>query len=54
MADTPEEEMRILDPQTVAEELRKHGPPRQITMHGTTAWLVSRYEEVRDCPDTPV
>ncbi|MCQ6249593.1 cytochrome P450 [Streptomyces malaysiensis] len=53
MADTPEEELRILDPQSVAQELRKHGPPRQITMHGTTAWLVSRYEEVRDCLGHP-
>ncbi|MFJ5309704.1 cytochrome P450 [Streptomyces sp. NPDC088350] len=53
MADTPEEEMRILDPQTIAEELRKHGPPRQITMHGTTAWLVSRYEEARECLGHP-
>ncbi|MFD8095032.1 cytochrome P450 [Streptomyces malaysiensis] len=53
MADTPEEELRILDPQSVAQELRKHGPPRQITMHGATAWLVSRYEEVRDCLGHP-
>ncbi|TMU99355.1 cytochrome P450 [Streptomyces sp. DASNCL29] len=53
MADTPEEELRILDPQTVAQELRKHGPPRQITMNGTTAWLVSRYEDVRDCLGHP-
>ncbi|MBT2411058.1 cytochrome P450 [Streptomyces sp. ISL-12] len=49
MAQTPEEEMRILDPQSVAEELRKHGPPRRIEMHGTAAWLVSRFDEVREC-----
>ncbi|MEV7981249.1 cytochrome P450 [Streptomyces sp. NPDC086519] len=49
MAQTPEEEMRILDPQSIAEELRKNGPPRRIEMHGTAAWLVSRFDEVREC-----
>lgn len=43
----------IFDPQSIAAERNRHVAPRKVNLGGTPAWLVSRYDEVRECLSTP-
>ena len=47
------EHFPIFDPQSIAAEPDRHLPPRRVSLFGAPAWLLSRYDEVRECLSNP-
>ncbi|WP_041832209.1 cytochrome P450 [Actinoplanes sp. N902-109] len=53
MTELQSDHFPVFDPQSIAAERRRHAPPRRVSLNGMPVWLVSRYDEVKECLASP-